>query len=94
MRKCPPAITRREAYQTLPKVAGEGDRQVRLPSGFVDGAFTTFPADMHEVQTFTRRLSPEGSWILKDCRLGSHRRFDLLFAWLTVFPVLGPLPHT
>src|SRR5436190_19429112 len=44
------------------------------------------------VQTRRRRVVPfttaRTRW-----RLGYQRRFVLLFAWLTLCPVMGPLPH-
>jgi hypothetical protein len=52
-----------------------------------------FPAEMHDVHTRTRRRVPDASMIRAVCRLGSHRRLVLLFAWLTLFPTDRPLPQ-
>ena len=48
---------------------------------------------MQRVQTRTRRRV-EPSTIFTRWRFGMKRRLRLLFALLTEFPVLGPLPQT
>ncbi len=58
------------------------------------GALVIFPAEMHEVQTRTLRLTPSVSTIRADWRFGNHRRLVLLFAWLTLLPFLGVFPQT
>jgi hypothetical protein len=63
-------------------------------STFIGGAFFTFPAEMHEVHTRTRLRVPTSSTIFTVWRFGNQRRRVLLWAWLTLFPVAGPLPHT
>ena len=56
-------------------------------------AFLTRLLLRHRVQTRTRRGAP--STITRTvCRLGYHRRFVLLLAWLTLLPVAGPLVQT
>jgi hypothetical protein len=60
-RKRRPANRRREAFLPIPMAAEGSAGQVRLPMGFVEGAFTSFPAEMHEVHTLTLRLSPDSS---------------------------------
>jgi len=68
----------------------------RYPSAptFSGGAFVIFPDEMHDVHTRTRRRTPFASTIFTGCRFGNHLRRVLLWAWLTLFPVEGPLPHT
>ena len=58
------------------------------------GALTTFPAEIHRVQTRTRRRCPFSSTILNDCKFGNQRRRVLLCAWLTLLPVPGRFLHT
>jgi hypothetical protein len=50
------------------------------------------PALMQRLQTRTRFTAPP-STILTACKFGSQRRFVLLFAWLTLLPTEGLLPH-
>lgn len=69
-------------------------RRAAQPPTPAGGAFRIFPAEMQEVQTRTRLLVPLESMIFADWRLGNQRRRVLLLAWLTLFPVLGRLPHT
>jgi len=52
------------------------------------------PAEMHDVQTLTFMLFPSGLATRAVWRFGSHRRRDLLFAWLTLLPEEGPFPQT
>lgn len=52
----------------------------------------TLPDLIHCVQTLMRLGVPSTSTRAL-CRLGCQRRFVLLFALLTLWPVLGPLPH-
>jgi len=59
----------------------------------IGGALVTLPAEIHRVHTRTRRRSPLPSTILTGWRFGNQRRRVLLLAWLTLFPVEGPLPH-
>jgi hypothetical protein len=54
--------------------------------------FVTFPERMHCVHTRSFRTRPE-TRARTDFRFGRKRRRDLLFAWLTVFPVDGFLPQ-
>src|SRR5258705_3266026 len=56
-------------------------------------AFLTLLLRMHDVHTRVRR-TPSVVATRTVCRLGYQRRLVLLFAWLTLFPVTGPLPHT
>src|SRR6266571_3285074 len=44
------------------------------------------------VHTRSRRVVPFTTARTR-CRLGYQRRFVLLFAWLTLCPVMGPLPQ-
>jgi hypothetical protein len=57
-------------------------------------AFRILPAEMQLVQTRMRLRVPFSVTTRAGCRFGSQRRFDLLLAWLTVFPLRGPLPQT
>ena len=58
----------------------------------VRGGFITFPAFRHEVQTFIRFGTPFTS-ARTVCRFGFHRRLVRLWAWETLFPKVGFLPH-
>ena len=60
----------------------------------IAGAFVTLPDEIQRVHTRTRRRVPLSSTIFTVWRFGSHLRRVLLFAWLTLFPVAGPFPHT
>ncbi len=42
--------------------------------------------------TLMRRVVPSSSITLTERRFGIKRRFVRLFAWLTLFPTIGPLP--
>lgn len=53
----------------------------------------TLPDRMQRVQTRIRRVAPPTA-ARTLCRLGFQRRFVILWAWLTLFPKRGPLPHT
>jgi len=64
------------------------------PSATIAGALAILPAEMQRVHTRTRRRVPLSSTIFTVWRFGSQRRRVLLWAWLTLFPVAGPLPHT
>jgi len=55
-------------------------------------AFWIFPAFRQDVHTLTRLTEPFTT-ARTSCRFGSHRRGDRLFAWLTLFPAIGFLPH-
>ena len=47
---------------------------------------------MQRVHTFIRLVRP--SWtVLTCCKLGEKRRLVTLWAWLTLFPFIGFLPH-
>ena len=67
--------------------------ETRQASTVTGGAFVILPAEMQRVHTRTRRRSPFSSTIFTVWRFGSQRRRVLLCAWLTLFPVAGPLPH-
>ena len=54
---------------------------------------TTAPERMQRVQALTRTVLPLLATMRTHCRLGSQRRRVLLWAWLTLFPVDGPLPQ-
>ena len=45
-----------------------------------------------EAATFTRKLVPSSSFMRIERKFGKLRFFVLLFAWLTLFPTIGPLP--
>ena len=45
-----------------------------------------------EAATRTRRLVPSSSFMRILRRFGKLRFLVLLFAWLTLFPTIGPLP--
>jgi hypothetical protein len=47
---------------------------------------------MHLVHTFILLVWPF-TLALTVCRFGYQRRFVLLFAWLTLLPTIGFLPH-
>jgi hypothetical protein len=47
---------------------------------------------MQRVQTLMVETVPPRT-ALTFCRFGYQVLEDLLLAWLTLFPVLGPLPH-
>jgi len=47
---------------------------------------------MHFVQIFILFAAPLTSTFIV-CRFGSHLLRVLLWAWLTLLPVTGPLPH-
>jgi hypothetical protein len=47
---------------------------------------------MQLLHTRTRFTEPF-STILTRCKFGSQRRLVLLFAWLTLLPTAGRLPH-
>jgi hypothetical protein len=59
----------------------------------VQAGLTTAPERMHRVQALTCTVAPLAVTIRTLCRLGSQRRRVLLWAWLTLFPVEGPLPQ-
>jgi hypothetical protein len=48
---------------------------------------------MHLVQTLVFLVFPPVLAICTVFKLGSHRLFVLLWAWETLLPVTGPLPH-
>ena len=52
----------------------------------------TAPDRRQRVHTL-RRLVPPPTWARTFCRLGSHLVLVLLWAWLTLFPTMGFLPH-
>ena len=54
---------------------------------------TTAPDRMQRVQTLILLLLPPEVATFTLCRFGSQRLLDLLWAWLTLFPVAGFLPH-
>lgn len=45
-----------------------------------------------EAATFTRTLVPSSSFMRILRKFGKLRFFVLLFAWLTLFTTIGPLP--
>src|SRR5688572_1418998 len=63
-----------------------------LRSYYQDAFATRFDL-MHCVHTRMRRTAPFTTTRAR-CRLGYQRRGVLLFAWLTLCPVMGPLPQT
>ena len=54
---------------------------------------TTAPERIQRVHTRAWILLPPLVAILTRCKFGSQRRLVLLWAWLTLLPVTGPLPH-
>src|SRR6266540_894852 len=48
---------------------------------------------MQRVQTCMRTWAPLGPTALIGCKLGLENFFDLLLAWLTLFPLSLPLPQ-
>ena len=64
----------------------------QLACGTTCGTLTTRPERMHSVQTLRCCGLPSTSARTR-CRLGSHRRLVTLWAWLTLLPVIGPLPQ-
>src|SRR5690348_11873954 len=80
--------TRRAAPEReRPRSVGRASR----PPG--QTAFLILLLRMQDVQTRVRR-TPSLVATRTVCRLGYQRRLVLLFAWLTLLPVTGPLPHT
>ena len=57
------------------------------------GAFVTMLDRMHLVHTLVFFTWPEGLMILTLWRLGNEIFFVRLWAWLTLYPLSGPLPH-
>jgi hypothetical protein len=57
------------------------------------GAFAIRLLFRHCVHTRTRFGAPSTS-TRTVCRFGYQRRLVRLLAWLTLLPVVGPLPHT
>ena len=53
----------------------------------------TAPERMQRVHTLILLLLPVEDATRTLCRLGNQRLLDLLWAWLTLFPVAGFLPH-
>jgi hypothetical protein len=47
---------------------------------------------MQRVQTRSRRVVPSTT-ARTVCKFGYQRRFVLLLAWLTLWPVVGPFPQ-
>src|SRR5205085_5883377 len=69
-------------------------RSLRAPGQLENyAALTTLPAFRQRVQT-RRCVRRPSTMAWTRCRLGSVRFLVLLLAWLTWFPVSGPLPHT
>src|SRR5436305_1577373 len=68
--------------------SGKGD----LGPPFHYAALVTRLALRHRVQTRRRRVVPFTTARTR-CRFGYQRRFVLLFAWLMLCPVMGPLPQ-
>ncbi len=56
-------------------------------------ALRILPAEMQLVQTRIRLRVPFSVTTWTGWRFGSQRRFVRLFAWLTLFPLRGPLPQ-
>ena len=63
-----------------------------LNTGEAQRAFWIFPAFRQDAHTLTRFTDPSTT-ARTSCRFGSHRRGDLLFAWLTLLPATGFLPQ-
>ena len=61
-------------------------------SPFFQAALVTLFDLMHRVQARMRRVRPSTTARTR-CRFGYQRRFVLLLAWLTLWPVVGPLPQ-
>ncbi len=59
----------------------------------IQAGFTTAPERIQRVHTFMRTVFPPASTVLTRCRFGNQRRLVLLWAWLTLLPVAGPLPQ-
>jgi hypothetical protein len=57
-------------------------------------AFWILPAEIQLVQARMRMRVPFAVTIRTGCRFGRQRRLVLLLAWLTLFPLRGPLPQT
>src|SRR5262245_60623824 len=55
-------------------------------------AFATFPAFRQRVHTRSLLTAPP-TMPRSETRLGIHRRFVMLWAWLTLWPTEGPLPQ-
>jgi hypothetical protein len=70
-------------------VAGNGT----FASSNYQAGLTISPERRQRVQTLTCTELPPLAAILTRCRLGSQRRRFLLWAWLTLLPVTGPLPQ-
>ena len=56
-------------------------------------ALATLLLRMQRVQARIRLVSPSTT-VRTVCKFGYQRRFVRLLAWLTLLPVVGPLPHT
>jgi len=55
--------------------------------------FLTLPERMQRVQTCKRTWEPLSLTALMDCKFGLDIFFDLLLAWLTLFPLSLPFPQ-
>ena len=87
MDRNPPA----ERYESYNLLAGQ--RMTTAGERIDDLAtFSTQPDRIHRVQTETRRTRPSIR-ALTFWRLGRQTLLVLLFAWLTLFPTNGFLPH-
>src|SRR5207245_11779921 len=80
---------------------GGGGKGGRRRAGGPDGspflfrrqeAFAT-RFDLMQLVHTRRRCTLPSTTARTRCRLGYQRRFVLLFAWLTLCPVIGPLPQ-
>jgi hypothetical protein len=56
-------------------------------------ALVTLLAFKHFAQTLIRAGFPS-TLARTDCKLGKYLLFDLLWAWLTLLPTIGPFPQT
>ena len=65
-------------------------RRAILPDRYT--TLVTLPALRQRVHT-RRRLTVPPTMARKEARLGSHRRFVTLWAWLILWPTDGPFPQ-
>ena len=95
--RCLPFFAR--AREASPSKESEGGRWSEtdlrggmLPRGY-RAAFAILPVRMQRVQTFIR-FTAEPTMTRTRWRLGSQRRLETLWAWLTRLPNTGALPQT
>jgi len=67
-------------------------RLFAFETGYCQAALVTLPERRQLEQTFTERTL--FSILARTlCRLGRKRRLVVLWAWLTLLPLIGPLPQ-